>query len=118
MNESDTAFDNPPDQALSTALRTALTPGDTGEFVGRVLALADRTRGWRLLAAWARAGIAAAAVAALLAGAVVERMVALDRSDDAIATLGETSGIPTETALLAAEGMPDPSVLLTGTFEP
>jgi hypothetical protein len=53
-----------------------------------------------------------------LAGAVVERMVALDRSDDAIATLGETSGIPTETALLAAEGMPDPSVLLTGTFEP
>jgi hypothetical protein len=47
MNESDTAFDNPPDQALSTALRTALTPGDTGEFVGSAPARVGHTADWR-----------------------------------------------------------------------
>src|SRR6267143_832341 len=55
--------------------RAALEPGDPAPFLARVLAQAWLTRAlryevplWDILARWARAGIAAAAAAALVAG--------------------------------------------------
>ncbi len=70
-------FDHRPDRALGEALRQALDPGDDGAaFVARVLARGARISvgSWdRVLARWARAGVAAAVLVALAGGYVVGR---------------------------------------------
>jgi hypothetical protein len=70
-------FDHRPDRALGEALRHTLDPGDDGRaFVARVLARAERigAASWdAVLARWARAGVAAAVVVALIGGYVVGR---------------------------------------------
>ena len=70
-------FDHRPDAALGDALRRALDPGDGGvAFAARVRARAEglRVGSWdAVLARWARAGVAAAALVALAAGYFVGR---------------------------------------------
>lgn len=75
MRDPDTAFDHEPDLVLGAALRAALAPADTGGFVARVVAAADRRPAplVDVLARWARLGIAAAVLAALAAGFAVAR---------------------------------------------
>src|SRR5437016_4101933 len=71
-----TPFDHRPDAALGAALRRALAPGDDAAFVARVLARFEQARGptWHgVLARWARAGVGAAALIALVAGYLVVR---------------------------------------------
>jgi len=71
-----TPFDHRPDAALGAALRRALAPRDQAAFVARVLARLEEARGttWHgVLARWARAGVAAAALIALVAGYLVGR---------------------------------------------
>ena len=73
-------FDHRPDRALGEALRQALDPGDDGAaFVARVLARGEQigVASWdRVLARWARAGVAAAVLVALAGGYVVGRATA------------------------------------------
>jgi hypothetical protein len=70
-------FDHRPDRVLGELLRQALDPGDDGKaFVARVLALTERMRApsWdAVLARWARAGVAAAVLVALVGGYLVGR---------------------------------------------
>jgi hypothetical protein len=77
MTESKTPFDHRPDPILGSALREALAPGASVDFVARVIAAAQgrRTRHSveHYLARWARRGIAVAAVAALFAGFFIGR---------------------------------------------
>ncbi len=71
-----TPFDHRPDAALGAALRRVLAPGDQAAFVARLLARFEQARGptWHgVLARWARAGVAAAALIALVAGYLVGR---------------------------------------------
>jgi hypothetical protein len=118
MREHDEAFHDRADRTLGAALRAALDPREPAAFVGRVLETLDRTRGWRVLAAWARAGIAAAAIAALLAGAVAERAWYEERAEDAFAPLSDATTSTAEAALLASEGDPDPTALLSPLLGP
>jgi hypothetical protein len=77
MTESKTPFDHRPDPTLGAALRAALAPGASEDFVARVKAAAQARRPHSVehyLARWARRGIAAAAVAALFAGVFIGRM--------------------------------------------
>ncbi|HKW42278.1 MAG TPA: hypothetical protein VJN39_13590 [Gemmatimonadales bacterium] len=70
-------FDHRPDRVLGDALRRALDPGDDGSaFVTRVLARAERigAGSWdAVLARWARTGVAAAVLVAVVAGYLVGR---------------------------------------------
>ena len=71
-----TPFDHRPDTALGAALRRALASEDQAGFVAQVLARLEQARGptWHdVLARWARAGVAAAALIALAAGYLVAR---------------------------------------------
>ena len=71
-----TPFDHRQDAALGAALRRALAPEDQAAFVARVLARLEQPRGptWHgVLARWARAGVAAAALIALVASYLVGR---------------------------------------------
>jgi hypothetical protein len=71
-----TPFDHRPDPTLGAALRRALEPDDQESFVARVLARAQEAQRatWdSVLARWARTGVAAAALIALVAGYVVGR---------------------------------------------
>lgn len=117
MKEPSMPFDHRPDPELGAALRAALEPPDHGAFVARVLAGAARSepRTWDVLAGWARLGIAAAAVAALVAGfAGVGRgqqsPTTLD--DVVIASAGEGAN-----ALLSSPRAPDASVVFTSLVE-
>ena len=72
-------FDHRPDLVLGKALRDALDPGDAQVFVAGVLARAQHVHvaSWdAVLARWARAGVAAALVVALVAGYFVGRATA------------------------------------------
>ncbi len=79
MSDPRAPFDHRPDPVLGAALRAALEPADQGAFVARVAALAaeGRAASWDgVLARWARAGVAAAALIALLAGYLMGRVTA------------------------------------------
>jgi len=106
MSDPNTPFDHRPDLVLGAALRAALAPppGDTGAFVARVLAAADRPADplAEVLARWARRGIAAALLAALASGWVVGRGLAAP--DDP--PVGDTQ------AVIAGVQEPDAGVLL------
>ena len=115
-------FDHRPDPVLGAALRAALEPGDEPAFVTRVMAGVESARAptWEVLAGWARRGLVAAAVAALVAGFVVGRALRVAPPppaplEDALALSGG-AGLP-PTALLTAQRPPDPSVLFATLVE-
>jgi len=117
MTQESTPFDHRPDAALGAALREALAPGDHAAFVARVLAGLEappRAAHWEILASWARAGIAAAAVAAFVAGLLGERAL---RAPDSPVDLLAAAAAPSAQALLAAPLPPDPSVVLASAEE-
>jgi len=101
MTEFGTPFDAQPDPVLGAALRHALNPtgaadpADEAAFVARVLAAAEAVPAavptWEVLSGWAGRGIAAAALAALLAGLLVARVPAANASGDE-ATIALLSG--------------------------
>lgn len=104
------AFDARPDPALGAALRGALASTAQDALVARVLDAIDHGHWWRVLAGWARAGIAACAVTAVLAGTLVPVRRTPGITDVLIAATdsGVTRG---ETALFVAERPPDPGAL-------
>src|SRR2546423_9827735 len=79
MTQEPLPFDHRPDPVLGVALRQALEPeeGSHAAFVARLLARLDDPRGagsWdRVLARWARVGVAAAVLFSLAAGYLVGR---------------------------------------------
>ena len=116
MTQESTPFDHRPDAELGAALREALAPGDQAAFVARVLAGLEtpRVASWEILASWARAGIAAAAVAAFAAGILAERAMSAPVSVD---DLFASAAGPSASALVAAALPPDPSVVLVSAEE-
>ena len=120
MNNELTPFDHRPDPALGAALRAALEPGDQAAFVTRVMAGLDAARApsWEILAAWARRGLAAAAVAALVAGFLLGRSLHAPASlDDAFAASGTDPAAPALAALATSQRAPDASVVLASMIE-
>jgi len=120
MNDDHTVFYARPDPVLGAALRAALEPGEPAAFAARVLGrlAGARTPAWEVLAGWARHGIAAAAVAALVLGLLAGR--ALSRSgswDDAVAVATDADGSLIPPALLAAERPPEPGALFASLVE-
>jgi len=104
-------FDHQPDRALGSALRASLAPDGEAAFVARVRAALHRparSATWDVLAGWSRAGIAAAAAAALLAGFLVGRAMQAPAPVEEVAVAGEGA-----TALIAAPRAPDASVVFT-----
>ena len=117
-----TPFDHRPDPLVGEALRRLLTTADDGGFVARVLAAAARpaVHPVDILAHWARPGIAAAVVAAMIGGLIVGRQFLAPSEpgglDDAIAT--SLSATPATAALASSEGPPDGSVAFATFIEP
>ncbi len=104
MSDPMTPFDSRPDPVLGAALRAALAPRDAAAFVGRVVAAVDRPAApLEVLAAWSRLGIAAAVLAALVAGAAVGRNVGA--ADSAPAN-------PDAASIIAGAEAPDAITLL------
>lgn len=121
MTESRTPFDHRADPVVGAALRQALTTTDDAAFVARVLAAAARPLARSpvdVLAGWARPGIAAAAVAALIAGFVVGRGLTTpsESLDEAMVTALSPS--PATAALAKSDGPPDGSVAFATFVEP
>src|SRR3989442_14865787 len=107
MSREPMPFDHRPDPVIGAALRRALEPGDEAGFVARLLARLEtvRPRYWEVLASWARVGIAAAVVAALVGGFTVGRALRASASlDDAIAAGARG---PPPPALLPPQRPPD-----------
>ncbi|UCG86976.1 MAG: hypothetical protein JSW71_00030 [Gemmatimonadota bacterium] len=121
-------FDHRPDRELGKALRTALSGQDEAAFVKRVMArVSELQEGgsigllwWEVLGAWARPGLAAAALG-LVVGAMI--WAASLRSGDQPATalgdplqsVGDT-GMPA--AFLATTQPPNLDNVLAIGFEP
>jgi hypothetical protein len=121
MTESRTPFDHRPDPIVGAALRDALTAADDAAFVARVLAAAARPLARSpvdVLAGWARPGIAAAVLAALIAGYAVGRGLSAPNEslDDAMVTALGSS--PSTAALAKSPGPPDGSVAFATFVEP
>jgi hypothetical protein len=122
MNEKpgSTPFDHRPDPLVGEALRRLLTAPDHDAFVARVLAAAAKPAvrsPLDILANWARPGIAAAVVAALIGGFAVGRLAAQPEGlDEAMAT--SLSASPATAALASSEGPPDGSVAFATFLEP
>jgi len=112
MSPEPMPFDHRPDPALGAALRQALTADDDAGFVARMLVRAAQAPAahWDILASWARTGIAAAALAALVAGFLVGRAVspATSLDDVLVAAAG-----PSSQAFVTSLRPPDPSVVLS-----
>src|SRR3989441_10500651 len=105
MKEPSLPFDHRPDPELGAALRVALEPGDPAPFVARVLARAEMGHAtWEILARWARAGIAAAAAAALVAGFAMGRVMQSPPSLDDVVVASAGAGA---NALLSSPRAPD-----------
>jgi hypothetical protein len=119
-------FEHTPDPVLGSALRSALQTGDQRAFVARVMArydaaLAEATvPAWEVLARWARPGIAAALVAAVLGGFVLGRSLQNPEAGDSgamDAAIVPASG-PGLAALVTATTPPDASIVFTSLVEP
>ncbi len=105
MTESRTPFDHRPNALLGAALREALAPRDHAGFVAQVLAGAARPPVYSVehfLARWAVRGVAAAAVAAFVAGLVIGRL----RSST------EPSVSYADSGAMIADVQAEPSILL------
>jgi hypothetical protein len=116
-----TPFDHRPDPLVGDALRRLLTTTDDAAFAARVLAAAARPvvrTPVDILAHWARPGIAAAVVAAMIGGLAVGWRLAAqpDVLDEAMATSLSTT--PATAALASSEGPPDGSVAFATFIEP
>jgi len=121
MKESSLPFDHRADPELGAALRAALEPGDPAPFVARVLAQARLARArrhevptWDILARWARAGITAAAAAALVAGFAMGRAIQSRATPDDVMVASAGAGA---NALLSSPRAPDASVVFTSLVE-
>jgi hypothetical protein len=116
MSPEPTPFDHRPDAALGGALGQALAPRDHEAFVARVMAALDDAgiAHWDVLASWARAGIAAAAVAVIVGGLLIARPSGSPASLEDV--LAVAAG-PVAPALVAAPNPPDPSVVLISAEE-
>jgi hypothetical protein len=119
-------FDHTPDPVLGDALRAALRRADDAAFAARVMARYDdalaaaTVPAWEILAGWARPGIAAALVAAVLGGFVLGRSLAPVPGEDpetVEAAMAPASG-PGLAALVTAAAPPDASIVLTSLVEP
>ncbi|MFQ6046139.1 MAG: hypothetical protein ACE5PT_07260 [Gemmatimonadales bacterium] len=119
-------FDHRPDPALGRALRAVLSGGHDVEFTSRVMAasrelFAQPSRGgWaEVLAAWARPGLAAAAL--LLTATVIWLGVATGGTNGNGAPLGDplsaTNAQLAVPALLASPVTPDVDVVLAVALE-
>lgn len=119
-------FNHRPDPKLGKALRELLTPEDHRAFVSRVvasarsqfnrdLAVADW---WDVLSAWARPGLAAALLLALLGAfglqSAPERPVAHVTIDN---TLADAAATDERTSLLVSPSPPSVDVVLASQFE-
>jgi hypothetical protein len=115
MMEKSMPFDHRPDPVLGAALRQALGADDHGSFVARVMAAlaVPRALHWDVLASWAGAGIAAAGVATLATGLLVNAIRAPAPMDLVASTAG-----PSAQEVVTALGPPDPGVLLVWVEEP
>lgn len=121
MTEGRTPFDHRPDPLVGAALREALSGGDEAAFVARVLAAAERPlvrTPVDVLAAWARPGIAAAAIAALAAGFALGRGLTAPRETLAEAMVTALSETPSTAALAKSSEPPDGSVAFATFVEP
>lgn len=121
MTESRTPFDHRPDPVVGEALRAALTAEGDAAFVARVMAAAARPLARSpvdVLAGWARPGIVAATLAALLAGYAVGRGLSVPREslDEAMVTALGSS--PSTAALAKSSEPPDGSVAFATFIEP
>lgn len=114
MSEPLTPFDHRPDPALGAALREALQPRDPvgggAAFRARVLAAAERlpVPVVDVLARWAHLGIAAAVVAALVAGVLIGS--GGRQTEPSVAAADPT-------AVVAGVQVPDAGLLLAGYAE-
>jgi hypothetical protein len=112
MTPQVTPFDHRPDPALGAALRFALAGDDEPAFVARVLARVGRPlQYWEVLASWSRAGITAAAAAALFATFLVGRTAAGSTPDPDLLASATTRSAR---VMAAAPRPPDPGVVLAG----
>jgi hypothetical protein len=112
-------FSHQPDRTLGGALRAALDrPGDAA-FVAAVVARA-RAAGVgssrAVLGRWARFAVAAAALAALVAGVLVGTARQPEASLDA-AWVGSVTGSSAAAALFTSPGAPDATVLFASVVE-
>lgn len=123
MNDEKT-FDHRPDPELGAALRRALDPprDDQAAFVARVMARYDpawtaaTVPAWEVLAGWARRGIAAALVAAVVGGFLLGRTLQTPEPETIDAAMAPTSG-PGVAALVAATYPPDASIVFASLVE-
>jgi hypothetical protein len=121
MTESRTPFDHRQDPMVGAALRQALATTDDAAFVARVLAAAVRPRARSsvdVLAGWARPGIAAAALAALVAGFAVGSGLRVPRESLEEAMVTALTSSPATAALAQSDGPPDGSVAFATFVEP
>jgi hypothetical protein len=120
-------FDHRPDPELGGALRRALDPprNDQAAFVARVMARYDGALAaatvptWEVLAGWARRGIAAALVAAVVGGVLLGRALQSpepETFDTTMAAMAPTSG-PGVAALVTATDPPDASFVFASLVE-
>ena len=118
------SFDHQQDHELGAALRAALEPrDDQTAFAARVMAQYDRAlhRGTvDVLASWSRAGIGAAAAAALIAGLLIGRSILAPAPATEPASL-DAAMAPTEgpglAALVTAQDPPDASVVFASLVD-
>jgi len=117
-------FDHRPDPELGAALRRALDAprNDQSAFVARVMARYDQALTaatvptWEVLAGWARRGIAAALVAAVVGGFLLGRALQTPEPETFDAAMAPTSG-PGVAALVAATDPPDASIVFASLVE-
>jgi len=123
MNE-ERMFDHRPDPELGAALRRALDPprNDQGAFVARVMARYDEALSaatvptWEVLAGWARRGIAAALLAAVVGGFLLGRALQTPEPETFDTAMAPTSG-PGVAALVTATDPPDASIVFASLVE-
>ena len=117
-------FDHRPDPELGTALRRALDPprDDHAAFVARVMAgyedalAAATVPTWEVLAGWARRGIAAAVIAAVVGGYLLGQALKRPEPETFDAAMAPTSG-PGVAALVTATDPPDASIVFASLVE-
>ena len=123
MNE-ERMFDHRPDPELGAALRRALDAprNDQGAFVARVMARYDdaltsaTVPTWEVLAGWARRGIAAALLAAVVGGVLLGRALQTPEPESFDAAMAPTNGAGMA-ALVTATDPPDASIVLASLVE-